>query len=154
MHIFQIIFPTVLAIAFIAGCIKVLRKMFGVVNSGLPADKPRVWRWEGITLAGLFGVGLVLWPLLAFGAIFMFDSPLQNRSDEVSRYTVAYFIWFYLVTYAVALLAYYLLRRCGVWRVVSCLAWGLPVIAYYILPNIAGWNDVEQTNSRHQWLFR
>jgi hypothetical protein len=34
----------------------------------------------------------------------MFDSPLQNRSDEVSRYTVAYFIWFYPVTYVVTLL--------------------------------------------------
>jgi len=155
MHIFQIIFSAVLAVAVVAGCIKALRKMIGVVSSGLPTNKPRVWRWEGITLAGLFGVGLVLWPLLAFGAIFIFDSPLQNRSDEVSRYTVAYFIWFYPVTYAAAFLLYYTLRRCGVWRWLSCLAWGLPVMVYFILPAIAGWNDVQQTNSRRvQFLYR
>jgi len=154
MHIFQIIFTAILAVGFVAGCIKVLRKIFGAANSGSPTDKPRVWRWEGITLAGLFGVGLVLWPFLSFGAIFMFDSPLQNRSDEVSRYTVAYFIWFYPVTYVVTLLAYYLLRRCGVWRVVSCLIWGLPVAAYFILSANLTWRGQPSNAGRVQLLYR
>lgn len=155
MHIFQIIFSVVLVTAFIAGCIKVLRKMVGVISSGSPAGKPSIWRWEGRALAILFGVGLVLWPFLAFGAIFMFDSPMQNRSDEVSRYTVAYFIWFYPVTYGVTFLSYYVSRRCGVWRSVSCMAWGLPLVAYFIVPALAGWNDVEQANSKRvQILYR
>lgn len=126
-----------------------------MASASLPTEKPRVWRWEGITLASLFGVGVVLWPFLAFGAIFMFDSPLQNRSDELNRYTVAYFIWFYPVTYAVTCLLYYVLRKCGIWRLVSCFAWGLPVVVYFILPKIAGWNDVEQANSKRiQFLYQ
>lgn len=84
----------------------------------------------------------------------MFDSPLQNRSDEVSRYTVAYFIWFYPVTYVVTLLAYYLLRRCGVWRVVSCLIWGLPVAAYFILSANLTWRGQPSNAGRVQLLYR
>jgi hypothetical protein len=126
-----------------------------MISASFPIKKPRDWRWEGITLATLFGVGLVLWPFLSFGAIFMFDSPLQNRSDEVNRYMVAYFIWFYPATYAATFFLYYILRRCSVWRWLSCLAWGLPVIVYCILPAMAGWNDVEQVNAKRiQLLYR
>jgi len=126
-----------------------------MTSASLPTEKPRIWRWEGRALAILFGVGLVLWPFLAFGAIFMFDSPLQNRSDELNRYTVAYFIWFYPITYAATCLLYYALRKCGVWRLVSCFAWGLPVVVYFILPVLAGWQDVEQVNSKRvQLLYR
>jgi hypothetical protein len=121
-------------------------------------EKPRVWRWEGRVLAILFGIGLLLWPFLSFGAIFMFDSPMRNRSDEVNRFTVAYFIWFYPVTYAAAGLLYVILRRCGVWRVVSCFAWGLPVAVYCLLPAFAGWKDAKdaaQTDSKRiQLLYR
>ena len=120
-----------------------------------PIEKPRFWRWEGRALAILFGIGVILWPLLAFGAIFIFDSPIQSRSDELNRYTLAYFIWFYPVTYAATCLLYYTLRRYGVWRLVSCFAWGLPVVVYFILPTIAGWRDIEQVNSKRvQLLYR
>lgn len=126
-----------------------------MTSSLLATEKPRIWRWEGRALAILFGIGVILWPLLAFGAIFIFDSPLQNRSDEVGRYTVAYFIWFYPVTYAATGFLYYILRRCGIWRWLSCLAWGLPVIFYFNLPALAGWNDVEQANSKRvEFLYR
>src|SRR5882757_5130157 len=125
------------------------------IRASLPIKKSRDWRWEGRALAILFGVGLFLWPFLSFGAIFMFDSPLQNRSDELNRNTVAFFIWFYPVTYAATCLLYYLLRRCGVWRLASCFAWGLPVAVYFILPAIAGWQDVEQTDAKRiQFLYR
>jgi hypothetical protein len=91
---------------------------------------------------------------MSFGAIFMFDSPIQNRTDLVGRYTAAYFIWFYPATYAVTLLAYYLLRRCGVWRVVSCLAWGLPVAAYFILSANLAWRAEASNAGRVQLLYR
>ena len=116
---------------------------------------PRDWRWEGRALAILFGIGLILWPFLSFGAAFMFDSPLQNRSDEVNRYVVCYFIWSYPVTYAATCFLYYILRRCGVWRWMSCLAWGLPIIVYFIFLVIVGRQDVDQLNAKRvQLLYR
>ncbi len=85
----------------------------------------------------------------------MFDSPIQDRNDVLGRYTVAFFIWFYPVTYAATGLLYYLLRKCGVWRLVSCFAWGLPVVVYHILPAMAGWQDVGQANAKRvQLLYR
>ena len=104
-----------------------------------PTEERNVWYWEGIVLAALFGLGLILWPFMSFGAIFMFDSPIQSRSDEAGRYTVAFFIWGYPVTYVITLVAYYLLRRFGIGRVVSCLAWGLPVAIYFILSAYLTW---------------
>ena len=146
-HIIQFVFVGFIAVAFVVGCIK--------ISAWLQTKMPRIWRWEGRALAILFGIGVILWPFLSFGAIFMFDSPLQNRSDEVNRYTVAYFIWFYPVTYAATFLLYYILRKCRVWRWLSCLAWGLPVIVYFSLPAIEGWNDVGQTDAKRiQFLYR
>ena len=126
-----------------------------MTSASLPTEKPRIWRWEGRVLAILFGIGVLLWPFLAFGAIFMFDSPMQNRQDELTRFTVAYFIWLYPVTYAATCLLYYIVRRRGVWRLASCFAWGLPVAVYFILPAVAGWRDDGRENSqRVQLLYR
>jgi hypothetical protein len=124
------------------------------INISDPVEIPGVWRWEGIALAVLFGLGLILWPFMSFGVIFMFDSPIQNRADLVGRYTVAYFIWGYPVTYIVTLLAYYLLRRFGVWRVASCLAWGLPVAIYFILSAYLTWQGQPANAGRVRLLFR
>jgi hypothetical protein len=119
------------------------------------AEKKGIFQWEGAALAILFGVGLVLWPFLSFGAAFMFDSPLQSRSDELARYSVAYFIWFYPVIYSATILAYYLLRRFGAGRLVSCFAWGLPVAVYFVLPAVMGWRGVEDSDpKRVQLLYR
>src|SRR5215469_5715794 len=124
------------------------------ISISRPTEEPGVWHWEGIALAVLFGLGLILWPFMSFGAIFMFDSPIQNRTDLVGRYTVAYFIWGYPLTYVATLLAYYLLRRFGVWRVVSCLAWGFPVAAYFILSAYLTWQGRPANAGRVQLLFR
>jgi hypothetical protein len=119
------------------------------------AEKTRIWPPEGRAFATIFGFGLLLWPFLSFGAIFMFDSPIQSRNDLLSRYTVAYFIWFYPVTYGVTCLLYYILRRCGVWRSVSCFAWALPLVAFFLIPGIAGWRNVERSNTKRvQLLYR
>jgi hypothetical protein len=113
------------------------------------------WPWEGRALAVLFGLGLILWPFLSFGAIFLFDSPIQSRSDLVGRYTVAYFIWFYPLTYALTLLLYYVLHRYGVWRLLSCLAWIFPGVAYFVLPTVAGWRNTARADAKRiQLLFR
>src|SRR5689334_5099945 len=71
---------------------------------------PIIWRPEGRVLATIFGIGLILWPFLSFGAIFMFDAPIQSRGDLLHRTSLAYFIWFYPLTYAATLLAYHSLR--------------------------------------------
>ncbi len=84
----------------------------------------------------------------------MFDSPIQNRADLVGRYTVAYFIWGYPVTYAVTLFIYYLLRRCGVWRVLSCLAWAFPVAAWFILSAYLVRQGEPSNAGRVQLLYR
>jgi hypothetical protein len=126
-----------------------------MIIESTPTEETRIWPREGKALAKLFAVGLILWPFLSFGAIFMFDSPIQSRSDQLGRFTVAYYIWFYPVTYGTTCFLYYILRKWGVWRLVSCFAWGLPVITYFILPSIAGWRDVEQSNSKRvQLLYR
>ncbi len=115
----------------------------------------RIWTRAGKALAWLFGLGLVLWPFAAFGAIFIFDSPMQNRNDEVARYTVAYFIWFYPVTYLATYLAYYLLGRRGAWQSVRWFIWGLPVAVFFLLPAVAGWKSAGQANhKRVQLLYR
>jgi hypothetical protein len=119
-----------------------------------PTEERNVWYWEGAVLAVLFGLGLILWPFMSFGAIFMFDSPIQSRSDEVGRYTVAFFIWGYPVTYVATLVAYYLLRRFGIGRVVSCLAWGLPVAIYFMLSAFLTWQGKPSNAGRVQLLFR
>src|SRR5262249_8423589 len=96
----------------------------------LPDDPPQ----EGVVLTQLFNWGLVLWPFLSFGAIFAFDSPDQGRIDMLLRYALAYSIWFYPGTYCATRLAYHLLRLCCVRRWVSNLAWGLPVLVFFVLP--------------------
>lgn len=116
---------------------------------------PVIPEWPGRALAMLFGFGLVLWPFLSFGAIFIFDSPIQSRSDLLARYSLAYFIWFYPVTYGATCLVNYLLRKCGVRRLFSCFAWGLPVVVYFILPTVVAWRGVEDSNpKRVQLLYR
>jgi hypothetical protein len=73
----------------------------------------------------------------------------------VGRYTAAYFIWSYPVTYLITGVLYVVLRKCGVWRPVSSLAWGFPVIAYFILSGLTGWQDSGHLNSqRVQVLYR
>jgi hypothetical protein len=125
-----------------------------MTSASLQTEKPRIWRWEGITLAMLFGLGLLLWPFLSFGAIFVFDSPIQSRGDLSDRTALAYFIWSYPVTYGASLLAYYLLRRFGAGRVMSCLAWGLPIAVYFILPTVVGWQSVDSNLKQVQLLYR
>jgi hypothetical protein len=119
-----------------------------------PTKGRGVWQWEGIGLAVLFGLGLILWPFMSFGAIFMFDSPIQSRSDELGRYTVAYFIWGYPVTYVITLVTYYLLRKFGVPRVVSCVVWGLPVAIFFMLSAYLTWQGKPSNAGRVQLLFR
>jgi hypothetical protein len=119
-----------------------------------PTEKERIFEGEGRVLAIFFGLGLILWPFLAFGAIFMFDSPIESRSDLLSREAFAYFIWGYPITYAATCLAYYLLRRVGAGRLVSCFAWGLPVAAYFLFPVVLARRGADADPKRVQFLYR
>ncbi len=83
-------------------------------DAALAKVKGSVLPLEGKILGRLFGVGLVLWLFLSFGAIFIFDSPIQSRSDEIGRYTVAFFIWSSPITCGLTFLLYFILQRCGV----------------------------------------
>lgn len=121
----------------------------------LPTEKRRIFQGEGRALAIFFGLGLILWPFLSFGAIFMFDSPIESRSDLLRREAFAYFIWSYPLTYAATCIAYYLLRRFGAGRLVSCIAWGLPIAVYCLLPVVLAGRGVEDSNpKRVQLLYR
>lgn len=97
-------------------------------------EERRIWTWEGTALASVFGLGVLAWPLFSYGAIFMFDSPIENRTDELLRYTFAYVTWFYPALFAAAWMAYRIGRRRRVHRLVCDLAWCIPAIAptYYI----------------------
>jgi len=121
-----------------------------------PSEKPRkrIWRWEGVTLAVLFGVGLILWPFMSFGAIFMFDSPTRSLHDLAGRYTVAYFIWLYPVTYGITVLAYFILRRIGVWRLLSLAAFGFPVLAWSLIADDFAKKAEPSNAQRIQLLYR
>jgi hypothetical protein len=90
--------------------------------------KPRIWSWEGIALAIVFGLGVLAWPMLSFGAIFLFDSPIKNHADELQRYTLAGVTWFYPALYAAAWIAYRMTRRRNVPRLLCDLAWCIPGI--------------------------
>lgn len=119
------------------------------------AKRKRLLSWEGVALSVLFGMGLLLWPFLAFGAIFIFDSPIQSREDWLSRVTVAYCIWFYPLTYFATFGIYLALRLCGVWRLLSCQAWILPVVAYFLVQAIAASPDLEEADpKRIEILYR
>lgn len=43
----------------------------------------------------LFLLSLFLWPIIAFGSVFIFDSPIHNPFDEIARYGIALTIWTY-----------------------------------------------------------
>lgn len=116
--------------------------------------RKRIWRWEGVTLAVLLGVGLLLWPFMSFGAIFMFDSPIQSLHDLAGRYTVAYFIWLYPVTCGITVLAYFILRRVGVWRLLSLAAFGFPVLAWSLISGHFAKKAEPSNGQRIQLLYR
>ncbi|MBU6229188.1 MAG: hypothetical protein KGQ93_05795 [Cyanobacteria bacterium REEB459] len=59
----------------------------------------------------VFGLGLLLWPFLSMGALFIFDSPIESRVDEIQRYTFLYLTVFYPALYGAGSILYWLLRR-------------------------------------------
>lgn len=42
-----------------------------------------------------FLLSLLLWPMIAFGSIFIFDAPILNQYDEIARYGIVLTIWTY-----------------------------------------------------------
>ncbi|MBX3737277.1 MAG: hypothetical protein KF715_11340 [Candidatus Didemnitutus sp.] len=56
--------------------------------------KPRGYR----VMQALFVVlalGLLVWPVAAFVAIFVFDAPIRGPLDEMVRYAMAFSVWGY-----------------------------------------------------------
>jgi hypothetical protein len=70
-------------------------------------DKQKTKRlfWK---IYGPLAAVLLVWPIGAMMAGFMFDAPLQGIVDAAFRYTIAYAIVFYPVLY---FLAFFLSRR-------------------------------------------
>jgi hypothetical protein len=83
---------------------------------------------EAKVSALIFGCGLILWPFLSFGAIFVFDSPIRSQSDELRRHTIVYLTWFYPLLYGAAWAVYLALRRLHAGLLASSLAWALAAI--------------------------
>lgn len=42
-----------------------------------------------------FLISLLLWPMIAFGSIFIFDAPIHNQYDEIARSGIVLTIWAY-----------------------------------------------------------
>ncbi|MFM7470840.1 MAG: hypothetical protein LVS60_12350 [Nodosilinea sp. LVE1205-7] len=82
-----------------------------------------------------FGLGLLLWPFLSMGALFVFDSPIQSRIDEIQRYTLLLLTVFYPVLYGAGFLLYWLLRKRSIGEGMALFAWLIPALtpAYYVL---------------------
>ncbi len=94
----------------------------------------KLWYWEGKLAAVIFALGLLAWPFLCFGAIFVFDSPIRSRVDELQRYAFLYLTLAYPVLYAFGWFIYRHLRKKGFDRQISMTAWVFPSVlpAYYL----------------------
>ena len=97
-------------------------------------DPLKIWTWEGKVAAAIFGLGLLAWPMFSYGAIFVFDSPIGSRRDELQRYAFVYLTWGYPVLFALGWFGYQLLRKKRASRPTSLLARALPAITplYYL----------------------
>ena len=71
--------------------------------SELPFDTPKPEKQEGgselarASKVGFLITGILIaaWPIISFGAIFIFDAPMRSMTDEVSRYLFAFSIFLY-----------------------------------------------------------
>lgn len=99
-----------------------------------PAPRPR-WSIVGWILAVVFGLGLLLWPFLSMGALFIFDAPIEGRVDEIQRYTFLLLTVFYPVLYGAGFLLYWLLRRCSIGGGAALFSWLIPALTpiYYVI---------------------
>ncbi len=98
-----------------------------------PVPRPR-WSIAGWILAVVFGLGILPWPFLSMGALFIFDSPIESRIDEIQRYTFLLLTVFYPVLYGAGFLLYWQLRRRSVGEGTALFSWLIPALtpAYYV----------------------
>ncbi|PTY03013.1 hypothetical protein DB347_22725 [Opitutaceae bacterium EW11] len=76
----------------------------------------------------LFGVLLLVWPLFAFGAIFIFDAPITSRGDAANRYLFAFSIWLYPILYFLSVLIARRLLKAGLGAWTILLPFLLPAV--------------------------
>ena len=91
------------------------------------------WSIAARVISMILGLGVLVWPMFSFGAIFMFDAPIRSRTDEIERYTFVLLTWFYPILYGTAWFLYRYARARAVSEYVRLLVWMLPAIApaYY-----------------------
>lgn len=51
------------------------------------------------TIHGVTALAMVIWPVMLFGSIFMFDSPIKNFVDGIARMTTLLLIVIYPIFY-------------------------------------------------------
>ena len=83
-----------------------------------------------------FLLTLLLWPMIAFVSIFIFDAPIHNLYDEIARYGIVLTIWTYPILLLVLFrLGYKLSERSNspVWFYAMPWTPFILVVAFYIL---------------------
>jgi hypothetical protein len=83
---------------------------------------------EVIIMRWIFGIPLVAWPLFSYGAIFLFDAPIESNKDELERMLMVYSVWFYPLFYLAGWIGSTILAKRKVKRVFVSLSSALPAI--------------------------
>ena len=92
------------------------------------------WPWEGKAAAIVFGLGMLLWPILSFGAIFVLDEPPKDSGDELRKALLVWSTWAYPLFYLGGFLVYRRFRAWDFSRLSSFSAWVITFVvpAYYL----------------------
>jgi len=71
----------------------------------------------------LLGIGLLVWPVASFVAIFLFDAPMEGALDAAKRYAMVGSIWGYPAFWGVGWVLFRETAKAG--RLSWALAWPL-----------------------------
>ena len=80
----------------------------------------KIMRW-------VFGLPLVVWPLLAFGSIFIFDAPIKSERDEYERVAMVLCVWCYPLFYLIGWIATSIFRKHEMKRIYASMSSALPI---------------------------
>lgn len=81
-------------------------------------------------------LSLLLWPMIAFGSIFIFDAPIHNQYDGIARYGIVLTIWAYpILLFVLFRLGFKLSERSNtlIWFYVMPWVPFLLVVGFFIL---------------------
>lgn len=84
-----------------------------------------------IAVNAIFGLGLIAWPLLAIGWVFLYDVPTCSTLDELSRITYGLSICLYPVCYLFGLIISFVLYKKRKPFYLIALAGAIPLLSVF-----------------------